>query len=75
MENETFFLMSKCSLFYNACILKNLTFQRPLKALVWSKGLKVFLKGAKNGFSVLFVFKKFFFSHYFNISYELFALN
>ena len=37
MENGTFAPQSKCSIFYN--VLKNLTFQRRPKALVWSKGL------------------------------------
>ena len=40
MENGTF-ASSKCFIFQN--ILKNLTFQRRLKALVWSKGLKAIL--------------------------------
>ena len=34
---EHLLLRSKCSIFHN--ILKNLTFQRHSKALVWSKGL------------------------------------
>ena len=37
MDNGHLLLSSKCSIFHN--ILKNLTFQRHPKVLVWSKGL------------------------------------
>ena len=33
-------LRSKCSIFHNTCILKNLVFQRRQKVLLLSKGLK-----------------------------------
>ena len=43
MENGTFAPKEQCSIFHN--ILKNLTFQRHLKALVGSKGLMCLAQG------------------------------